>query len=73
MERISEVHVLPNGRDAGWIVGLDTTSPALSSHGTADEAQLAAGRVAEAHGASCVFLHDRYQRVRAIAPARIRR
>jgi hypothetical protein len=72
MAAISEVHVLPRARDATWIVGLDLTSPALSSHKSADEAQLAAGLVAEARGARCIVLHDRYQRVRTIAPSRSR-
>jgi hypothetical protein len=72
MAAISEVHVLPRARDATWVVGLNLTSPALSSHNSADEAQLAAGLVAEARGARCIVLHDRYQRVRTIAPSRSR-
>jgi hypothetical protein len=48
--------------------------PQKSVHqpGDADEAQLAAGLVAEARGARCIVLHDRYQRVRTIAPSRSR-
>ena len=73
MLAISEVHVLPHARDATWVVEIDSAQTVLSSHTTADEAQLAAGLVAEAQGADCVVLHDRYQRVSLTTPSRIRR
>jgi hypothetical protein len=59
----AELHVIPRQPDGTWIVGIDPTSPALSCHATADEAQLAAAQV----GARRVYLHDLYQRVRMIA------
>ena len=47
-------------------MGFDPSSPAISSHMTADQAQMEAVRIAVARGARRVFLHDRYQRVRTI-------
>jgi Uncharacterized protein conserved in bacteria (DUF2188) len=63
---VAELHVLPREHDGTWVVEIDSTGPALSSHETADQAQLAARRVAEAQGADRVYLHDRYRRVRTI-------
>ncbi len=67
----AELHVLP---DAGtWIVGKDASSPAMSRHATADQAELEARRAAVARGVHRVFLHDRYERVRTIPIAPVRR
>jgi hypothetical protein len=54
-------------------VGLDASSPALSRHATADQAELEARRVGAARGADRVVLHDRYQRVRTIRLTPVRR
>jgi Uncharacterized protein conserved in bacteria (DUF2188) len=59
---IAELHVLPHARSGGWMVARSGGAAGLSWHGTAGEAELAARR----HAASCIYLHDRYQRVRAI-------
>jgi Uncharacterized protein conserved in bacteria (DUF2188) len=62
----AELHVLPHELDGTWTVGVGSASRALSSHQTADQAQLAARRVAAAHGADRLYVHDRYRRVRTI-------
>jgi hypothetical protein len=61
-----ELHVLPPERDGLWTVGIDGLGPPLSSHPTADRAQSAARRLAEAQGADRLYLHDCYGRVRTI-------
>jgi hypothetical protein len=73
MTDVAGVHILPHELDATWTVEIDAASAALSSHQTADQAQLAATRVAEAQGADRLYLHDRYQRVRTITLSNIRR
>jgi hypothetical protein len=70
MTDVAGVHILPHELDATWTLGIDAAGPALSSHETADQAQLAATRVAEAKGADRLYLHDRYQRVRTITLVR---
>ena len=70
---VAELHVLPHEPSATWIVGLDASSPALSRHATADQAELEARRVGAARGADRVVLHDRYQRVRTIRLTPVRR
>jgi hypothetical protein len=51
-------------------VAPDRASDALSSHRSAHEAERAARRIAAAHGAPRIFLHDRYRRVRTLTPQR---
>ena len=70
---VAELHVLPHDHTATWIVGVDASSPAISRHATADQAELEAVRVGEARGADRVVLHDRYQRVRTIRLTPVRR
>ena len=67
----AELHVLPNA--GTWIVGEDASSPAMSRHATADQAELEARRAAAARGARHIVLHDRYERVRTIQIAPVRR
>jgi hypothetical protein len=62
-----EVHVLPHERSGGWLVEAEDTRPAPPWFGTAGEAQRAAHRHAQALGARCVVIHDRYHRVHAIS------
>jgi hypothetical protein len=66
MIAVVELHVVPHEADGTWTVDVDGLGPALSSHDTADEAQVAARRAAQARGADRLYLHDRYQRVRAV-------
>jgi len=63
-----ELHVRPDERSGAWLVEPDRASDALSSHRTATEAEHAARRIAALRGAPRIFLHDRYQRVRAVTP-----
>jgi hypothetical protein len=51
-------------------VAPDRASTVLSSHVSAHEAERAARRLAAAHGAQRIYLHDRYQRVRSLTPQR---
>ena len=67
----AELHVLPQA--GNWIVGEGASSPALSRHATADQAELEAKRVGAARGARRILLHDAYQRVRAIPITPVRR
>lgn len=72
-EHVAELHVLPHERSGGWVVAHSGGAAALSWHGTAGEAELAAQRQAAGQSATHIVLHDRYQRVRAItarAPSR---
>ena len=61
-----ELHVIPHARSGGWMVALPGGAAALSWHGSAGEAALAAKRHAAGRTGSCIYLHDRYQRVRTI-------
>jgi hypothetical protein len=63
---VAELHVRPHDHNGTWVVGFEPSRTALSRHATADEAALEARRVAETRGDLRVFLHDRYQRVRAL-------
>lgn len=67
-EQPPEVHVLPHARSGGWKVTQSNKAAALSWHGSAGEALRAAQRVAARRNARSVYLHDRYERVRAINP-----
>lgn len=64
---IEELHVLPHVRTAGWMVTPPDGAAALSWHGTAGEAELAARRHAADRSVARIYLHDRYQRVRTVA------
>jgi hypothetical protein len=63
-----EVNVVPDDASGGWLLDTADTDPRPAWYGTAGEAEHAARGYAAAHGASCVYLHDRYHRVRAVAP-----
>jgi hypothetical protein len=65
-ERPRDLHVLP--RRGGWLVETAVEHAQISWHETADRAELAASRHAAERGAR-IFLHDAYERVRAV-PAR---
>jgi hypothetical protein len=65
-----ELHVRPDERSGAWLVQPDRAGDALSSHRTATEAERAARRIAALRGAPPIYLHDRYQRVRALTPHR---
>jgi len=67
-----ELHVLPNEMNGGWTVETDDQNPATPWFATLAEAEHAAQRQAAARGARCIFLHDRYHRVRSIATRRPR-
>jgi hypothetical protein len=60
-----ELHVHPSRDGARWLVDAPDGGSALSSHGTAREAELAARRLAAACGARLIYLHDAYHRVRS--------
>jgi hypothetical protein len=60
-----ELHVHPSRDGARWLVDAPDRSTALSSHGTAREAEVAARRLAAASGARLIYLHDAYHRVRS--------
>jgi hypothetical protein len=62
-----ELHVVPHHHSGRWLLGAGDELVALSWHGTANEAEAAARRHASDHGARCIYLHDRYGRVRAVA------
>jgi len=70
---LRELHVMPHQHSGGWLVGTGVGLAAISWHSTADEAEDAARRYATDAGARCIYLHDRYERVRALAPATSRR
>ena len=70
MTELAELHVRPDERSGAWLVAPDRASDALSSHRSAHEAERAARRIAAAHGAPRIFLHDRYRRVRTLTPQR---
>ena len=70
MTDLAELHVRPDERSGVWLVAPDRASIALSSHVSAHEAERAARRLAAAHGAKRIFLHDRYCRVRSLDPRR---
>ena len=70
MVELLELHVRPDERSGGWVVEPDRASDALSSHRTATEAEHAARRIAAVRGRPRIYLHDRYQRVRALTPHR---
>jgi hypothetical protein len=57
---------MPHQHSGGWLVGDGLA--ALSWHSTANEAEDAAKRYATDRGARCIYLHDRYERVRALSP-----
>ena len=65
-----ELHVRPDARSGAWLVARDRASEALSSHRTATEAEHAARRIAAVRGTRRIYLHDRYERVRALTPQR---
>ena len=64
---VVELHVRPADRTATWVVDIEPSCEPLSRHATAGEAEYAARRVAASRGDLPVFLHDRYQRVRALS------
>jgi hypothetical protein len=68
MTDLAELHVRPDERSGAWFVAPARGSRALSSHHTATEAEQAARRIAASRGAQRIWLHDRYQRVRRVAP-----
>ena len=59
--RARELHVFPHQRSGRWRVAGEDGDATLSWHASADEAMRAARR-----GASHIYLHDRYQRVRRL-------
>jgi hypothetical protein len=63
---VGELHVVPHPRNGGWVVD----GPTRRWFATADEAESAAQNDARDGGALRIYLHDRYHRVRAIAPRR---
>jgi hypothetical protein len=64
----AELHVLPDQPTGGWVVGADDGRPPLSWHASVNAAEDAAKRLASARGAQRILLHDRYARVRTVAP-----
>jgi Uncharacterized protein conserved in bacteria (DUF2188) len=60
-----ELHVHPSRDGARWLVDSPDRRTALSSHGTAREAEVAARRIAQTVGARLIYLHDAYHRVRS--------
>jgi hypothetical protein len=60
-----ELHVHPSRDGARWLVDAPDRRSALSSHGTAREAEVAARRLAHSCGARLIYLHDAYHRVRS--------
>jgi Uncharacterized protein conserved in bacteria (DUF2188) len=70
---VRELHVTPHQHSGGWLVGTGDGLDALSWHSTANEAEDAAKRYATDGGARCIYVHDRYERVRAVPPAAARR
>jgi hypothetical protein len=67
-----ELHILPHHHSGRWLVGTGEEQLALSWHTTANEAEDAAKRYASDRGTNRIFLHDRYERVRMIAPREAR-
>jgi hypothetical protein len=57
-----QVHVVP-GRKGVWSVRATDDGSAASLHTSANEAERAAHRYAQARGATHVVVHDRYARV----------
>jgi hypothetical protein len=68
MVELMELHVLPDERSGSWLVEAPDDDAPLSWHATAGEAEGAARRHAEDRGDCPIFVHDRYRRVRAVAP-----
>jgi Uncharacterized protein conserved in bacteria (DUF2188) len=69
-QHATELHVLPHARTGGWLVAPSSGAAALSWHGTAGEAELAAQRHAAGRRAARIYLHDRYERVRSVPAVR---
>lgn len=66
MNAVADLHVLPHEPEGTWTVEDESIGLPLSSHDTADQAEVAARRVAAARGVDHLYLHDRYQRVRTL-------
>jgi hypothetical protein len=62
-----ELHVHPSHDGARWLVDVPDGRPAISSHDTAREAELAARRLAATCGTKSIYVHDAYHRVRCAA------
>ncbi len=64
-EPTPELHVRPHSRTGQWLVTVagDAT---LSCHETADAAARRARSEASARCLPCIYVHDRYHRVRAV-------
>ena len=68
MVETMELHVLPHERSGSWLVEAPDGDAPLSWHTTAGEAEGAARRHSADRGDCPIFVHDRYRRVRALAP-----
>jgi hypothetical protein len=60
-----ELHVRPLSRTGQWLVTV-AGDAALSCHETADAAARRARSEASARRLPCIYVHDRYHRVRAV-------
>jgi hypothetical protein len=59
------VHVVP-GRKGSWSVRTEADAAPLSLHPSTTDAERAACRLARAHGARSVIVHDRYCRLHTV-------
>ncbi len=61
-----ELHVRPHSRTGQWLVTV-ADDATLSCHDTADAAARRARNEASARRLPCIYVHDRYHRVRAVS------